>query len=358
MRKNWKKLFVLCLSLMMVLSSFSACAGSETETPAETEATQPATAATEAKKPVSDEPEGEGEILRVLTIGHSLAVDCGNTLNRIFAAEGTGEYEEVVISTLYYSGCPLYKHVNYLTNNSPEYNLYLSSSATPDSPPTIMDNVTMYDALKFAYWDIIIMQGGVFEIGKESTFTNGDIQTIQNYVNENKLNPNAIFAWHMAWATPTDNTLRDMYPKSPNTYYSSYETFGSNRTNFYNSIAACVEKYIVTDDTFRFVIPSGTVLENALSSYLEENDIHRDYAHASDYGRVMAAYAWYCRIMGVDKIEEVKMDTVPVNFLKNKENGDLVLTQMQKDILIESVNNALANPLQMTQSQYTEAPTE
>jgi hypothetical protein len=62
--------------------------------------------------------------------------------------------------------------------------------------------------------------------------------------------------------------------------------------------------------------------------------------------------------MGVEQISEVKMDTVPVQFLKKKENGDLVLTQAQKDIIIESVNNALSNPVEMTQSQYTEAPVQ
>ena len=34
------------------------------------------------------------------------------------------------------------------------------------------------------------------------------------------------------------------------------------------------------------------------------------------------------------------------------------MTDAEKAIILESVNNALANPLQMTQSQYTTAPTE
>ena len=349
MLKNWKRVFCLMLSCLLLLGTMTACgAGSSDSAPAST-----TTAPTE---PAPTEPEGEEKVLRILTLGHSLGVDCGNMLNRVFASEGTGEYEEVYIATLYYSGCPLYKHVNYLKANSPEYNLYLSSSLTPDLPPTIMDGVTMYDALKFNYWDIIIMMGGVFEIGVEETYTNGDIQTIQAYVNENKLNPNAIFAWHMPWATPINNDLRDMYPKSPNTYYSNYEKFGNSRTTFYNSITACVGKYIMTDETFQFLIPSGTALENALSSYLEETDIHRDYAHASDYGRIIASYTWYCAIMGVDQLNEVKMNDVPVKFLKNVSGGDLVLTDMQKAIILESVNNAIAEPLKMTQSQYTEAP--
>lgn len=358
MLKNWKKLLCLCLSLLMLLSCLSACAGEEGSAPADKETTTAPIETTEDKTTVS-EPEGEEKILRILTIGHSLAVDCGNTLNRIFAMEGTGDYEEVYIATLYYSGCPLYKHVNYLKADSPEYNLYTSSSKTPDEKPVIMDNVTMGDALRFSYWDIIIMQGGVFEIAESATYTNGNIQIIQNYVKENCVNPDPVFAWHMAWATPVDNELRDKYPKSPNSYYSNYEKFGDNRTNFYNGIAQCVKDHILTDETFRFMIPAGTALENALSSYLEEKDIHRDYAHASDYGRIIAGYVWYCRIMGIDRIDEVKLVDVPANFLKTPVgNEPLVLTQMQKDILIESVNNALANPVEMTQSQYTEAPAQ
>lgn len=345
MSKTLKKLLCLALSALMLAGTLTACGGGTEETePTETAVTEP--------------PE-EAKVLKVLTIGHSLGVDCGNTLNRVFAYEGTGDYEEVIISTLYYSGCPLYKHVNYLTANSPEYNLYLSSSKTPDEKPTIMESVTMYDALRFDYWDIIVMMGGVFEIAESATYTDGKIQIIQNYVNDNKLNPNAIFAWHMPWATPVDNTLRDMYPKETNSYYTNYEKYDNNRTNFYNAITKCVGDHIVTDETFEFLIPSGTALENALSSYLEEKDIHRDYAHASDYGRIIASYVWYCSIMGIDKIDEVKMADVPASFLKNPLGSQpLVLTDAQKDIIIESVNNALATPLQMTQSQYTEAPAQ
>ena len=35
---------------------------------------------------------------------------------------------------------------------------------------------------------------------------------------------------------------------------------------------------------------------------------------------------------------------------------DWVLTDHEKEMIIESVNNALKNPLQVTQSKFTEAP--
>ena len=302
--------------------------------------------------------------LKILTLGHSLAVDSCHMLNLVAAAEGYNQPLE--IATLYYSGCPLYKHVNYLTNNSAVYDLYVSSVSTPEKPPVIQKGVTMKYGIQYADWDIIIMQGGVFEIAYDKTYTEiardgkNRIQIIQDYVNQHKINPDAIFAWHMPWATPTDTTLRDMYPYSPNSYYTSYEAFNDDRSQFYNAITGCVGKNIVTDPTFIYLIPSGTAIENALSSHLVESDLHRDYAHVTDYGRVIAAYTWYCTLTGVDHLDEIKLDSIPKAFLKSTEDKtqDRVLTDMEKAIILEAVNNALKNPLQMTQSQYTEAPTE
>ena len=106
-----------------------------------------------------------------------------------------------------------------------------------------------------------------------------------------------------------------------------------------------------------YLIPSCTAIENALTSYLEEVDLHRDYVHMSDLGRVITSYLWYCTLAGIDQLEEVKLDAIPVAFFKStKGTTDRVLTDLEKAIIVESVNNALANPLQVTQSQYTVAP--
>lgn len=349
-----KKILSLILAALMLTGMLSGCgekapASTAAPTAAATEA--PTTVATE---PLVTEPAQEAGVLKVLTLGHSLAVDSGHMLALIANAEG---YKEMKVATLYYSGCPLYKHVEFMNSGSTEYKLYLSSTENPNSPPEIMSDITMEAALRFDYWDIIVMQGGVFEIAEDGKYKDGNIQRIQEFVNKYKLNPNAIFAWNMAWAPPVDNTLRDQYPYENNTYYTSYLPYGDNRTNLYNAITKCVNDNILTDETFRFMIPSGTAMENALSSYLEETDLHRDYVHATDFARVMISYVWFCRLTGVDHLDEIKLDTIPKQFFKStQELQDRVLTDMEKNIILEAVNNALANPLEMTQSQYTEAP--
>ena len=344
---TWKRILTLMLAVLMTLSVLAACGGSNAETAQTPAETNPVTEPTQ--------PGEEGKTLKILTLGHSLAVDCGHMLNRVAAAEG---YDSLKIATLYYSGCPLASHVQYLTNNSPEYSLYVSESKTPDLVPEIFKSVTMEYALRYDYWDIVIMQGGVFEIAASKKYTDGNIKTIQKYVLENCLNPNVKFAWHMTWVPPTDNSLRDQYPyPENNTYYSGYIPYSDDRSTMYQCVVDCVQKHIVTDETFQFVIPTATAMENALSSYLEETDIHRDYVHASDLTRVMNSYVWYCKLLGIEKVEEIKMDTIPVAFFKSTKGvEDRVLTDAEKAIILEAINNALKNPYEMTPSQYTTAP--
>ena len=340
-----KKILALILAASCVAGMFTACAAP---------ATQPTETTTKATDPDPTEPAAEAGVLKVLTLGHSLAVDAGHMLALVANAEG---YKEMKVATLYYSGCSLSKHVEFMTTNATEYSLYISSSTNPGTPPEVTPNVTMEYAVRMDYWDIIIMQGGVFEIAKEKTYTNGNIQKIQAFVNENKLNPNAIFAWNMAWAPPTTNALRDTYPFENNGYYAQYQEYNDDRASLYNAITKCVGEHILTDDTFKFMIPSGTAMENALSSYMEETDLHRDYVHATDFAQVMVSYLWFCKLTGVEKLDEIMLNTVPAAMLKSTKTGqDWVLTDVEKALILESVNNALANPLQMTQSQYTIAP--
>lgn len=342
MSVNLKRILALVLAVVMLLPVFAGCAnnndgGEQTNT-----------------KPAPTEPEEEAKVLKVLTLGHSLAVNTGHMLALVADAQG---FENLVVATLYYSGCPLYKHVQFLQNDEAAYNLYLSSTENPTWAPTVTESVTMEYALTYDYWDIIVMQGGTFEVAEAETYTKGNIQIIQDYVNEHKQNPLAKFAWHMPWAFPTDSELQATFGREDNSFYTRYEAYGHNRVNFYNAMAKCVSDHIMTDETFELLIPSGTAIECAVSSYLTEKDLFRDYAHANDLGCVIGSYVWYCKLAGLDKLESVDLDSVPKHFLRtHPANQDWVLTDMEKAIILEAVNNALAKPLELTESQYKTAP--
>ena len=218
--------------------------------------------------------------------------------------------------------------------------------------------MTMKEAIAYADWDIIFLQASGFE--KESSFTNGSIQFLQDYVNQHKTNPTAVFGWHQPGVGSTDPDLIAMYPYSPNPYETEYAKYNYDRNLLFDEKIERVEQYILPDESFSHFIPSGTAAENAITSYLGQKGLKRDYGHLSDLGRIIAAYVWYCKLMNLAQLEQVKLDTIPKAYLKSTENKsvDRVLTDMEKAIILESVNNALANPFEITQSQYTEAPTE
>ena len=296
-------------------------------------------------------PDNAKRPFKILTLGHSLAVDSCHMLNLVAATEGFGR--ELIIGTLYYSGCRLSRHVEFLTENKDAYNLYLSSSATPEQPPLILKKVTMEYALKYDAWDMIIMQGGVFEMARDDTFADDRIETVINYVNANKTNPEAVFAWHMPWATPIDHELRDKYPYTPNSYYTSYEAFGDDRLKLFGIFCENARKHILTNPIFVRYIPTGAAFQNALTSIFTEKDLHRDYAHATDLGRLMAAYTWYGVLAGVKAFDRIKVDAIPMAFLRSTadKTQDRPLTEQEKLAMVEAVNNALSNPLAVTRSK-------
>lgn len=315
---------------------------------------QPANTVSTTQETVETKPKETKTSLKVLTIGHSLAVDSGYMLSLIAAAEG---YTELTVGTLYYSGCSLSRHVKFMNTEAREYVLYLSNSADTSVVREKMEDVTMGEAVRFTDWDVIVLQGDSFENGTDETFSSGNIQVLQKFVNDNKLNPDAVFAWHLFWPLATDPDLMAMHPTKPYPFATGYAKFDTNRNKLYAAYARCAEKYILTDETIRFVLPAGTAIENAMSGYLTEKDLLRDYGHASNLGTLIAGYTWYCTLRGIDALEEIKLGTVPKAYLRAaKTQEDWMLTDHEKALVLESVNNALKNPLKVTPSQFTEAP--
>ena len=86
-----KKILAFSMSTLMILGIFTACGADKSTETAPT---------TIAEPPAPTEPAEEAKVLKVLTLGHSLAVDTGHMLNLVAATEGIGEYEEILIGTL------------------------------------------------------------------------------------------------------------------------------------------------------------------------------------------------------------------------------------------------------------------
>jgi hypothetical protein len=83
-------------------------------------------------------------------------------------------------------------------------------------------------------------------------------------------------------------------------------------------------------------IASGTAIENAMSGYMEEKDLLRDYTHATDLARVILAYTWYAKLMGKTQLDAIKLDAIPKAFLRSTPDKtvDRPVTDAEKAIIL------------------------
>jgi hypothetical protein len=159
------------------------------------------------------------------------------------------------------------------------------------------------------------------------------------FVQENKTNPNARFVWNMTWAFQSDNT---------------HEIFMTNHKGdqmvMYNMILDTVKEKVVPRDDFSAIIPSGTAVQNARTSYFGDT-LTKDTLHLNNLGRVIAGYTTWATLTG-KPIEEINLPPARTYDLPEV----VVLTETDKAVIIEAVNNAIANPWAVTPSTYTEKP--
>lgn len=315
-----KRILSLALCVLLVMSLFAGCGNTESES-------------TTTETTVADVP--DDGVLKILAIGNSFSEDAMQMLYEIAQAEGK---EQIVLGNLYIGGCSLNTHAKHTTSKEKAYEFYFNDNGFWKTE----GKCTLQAGIRRADWDIITLQQASNASGKANTY-NQDIQTIVDYIHKNKANPGAKILWHMTWAYKLDSTSEE------------FANYDYDQAAMYAAITGAVQEKIVPDSAFSGVLPSGTAIQNARSSYLGDT-MNRDGAHLSDLGRVIAGYTWYCVLTG-KTLDAISLNAVPDRLTKSYDMpGDMVLTEGEKLVIAEAVKNAIANPYTVTQSQYTEDP--
>lgn len=302
-----KKIIALLLAALMLLG-MTACGGSE------------AAPTTEATEVPSTNPPTTIKSLKVLAIGNSFSVDAMEHLYAIAKAEGV---EEIVLGNLYIGGCSLKTHATNAAEDKAAYKYYKNTTGEWALSPM---EATLLKGLQDEDWDIITMQQNSGNSGLTDTYE-PFMTDLVNYVNENKTNPNAKLYWHMTWAYQGDSTHGD------------FESYGNNQNSMYMGIVNCLQKVVETSGYFEKVLPAGTAIQNARTSF-HGDTLTRDGFHLSHLGRVIAAYTWYAVI-----------DGQPLYAVNIDKAATLKLSDNDKKVIVEAVNAAIANPYAVTESK-------
>lgn len=274
---------------------------------------------TENMVPLAVAAEKKPEI-KVLAIGNSFSIDSVAYLYQI--AENADI--DVKIGNLYIGGCSLERHCNNALNNISDYEYYKNTTGSFVKTK----GVSIYEALTEEEWDIIVLQQVSGKSGQADTYE-PYITQLKDYINQNKTNTKAVFAWNMTWAYQSDSK------------HSDFPTYNSNQLTMYNAIINAVKDEIVTDNDFEYVIPVGTAIQNVRTSYIGDT-LTRDGYHLSyQTGRYIAGLTWFKALTGQS-----------IDGIRYTPDG---MSAYELETIKEAVNNACEKPFEITNSSYTDA---
>ncbi|MGI6222746.1 MAG: DUF4886 domain-containing protein [Prevotella sp.] len=211
------------------------------------------------------------EPVKVLAIGNSFSEDAvEQNLSELASAAGFTS----IIGNLYIPGCPLERHYDNAARNIGDYR-YCKIGI--DHKKVMTDKVTLERAIKDEKWDYISLQ--------QVSHLSGLWNTYQPYLHElvayvHQLAPQAKIVWHQTWAY------------AQNSDHGGFKYYQSSQKRMYKQIMKCSRR-AVKEEGFDLIVPNGTAIQNARTSFIGDN-MNRDGYHLNlVYGRYTAACTWF-----------------------------------------------------------------
>jgi hypothetical protein len=154
------------------------------------------------------------------------------------------------------------------------------------------------------------------------------LETLVDIVNSKKTNPEAKLFWHMTWAY------------QQNTAHKNFTNYNKDQMTMYKAIVDTVHSTVLPTEAFVGVIPSGTAVQNARTSFMGDNICRDDGYHMSQpYGRYLVGLTYFAAITGAD--------ISGVTYRPSASIADDMV-----EVAKESVKNAMLNMYGVTESTF------
>lgn len=217
--------------------------------------------------------------IRVLCIGNSFSWDAAEQeLVPLCADKGV----EVEIHNLYYGGCSLQQHAQFLLRDTAAYSHRVCTNA---EPRLVKDTISLRQALRDGKYDYISLQQASHDSGVRNTYEpwlSLLIDSVRAY------QPDAQLCWMETWAYSQDAT------------HPAYPRYHNDQQEMYDSIQACLKSEIINHKSKMLLIPCGTAIQMARQTKLGDTMCRDGYHLNYTYGRYTAACVWYEILTGKD----------------------------------------------------------
>ena len=260
----------------------------------------------------------EDGVLKILAVGNSFSQD---GLKHVFDVAVSAGIYDIQWGNLFIGSCSLATHLENVKADSPSYTYYTSVNSRRESKKAYK----LSDAVKSENWDFITFQQVSTNSGVADTYD--DLEELISLVAPLCTNDKVEFAWHMTWAYQTGAK--------------SLGKYGNDQMQMYNAIVSAVQNKVVPNERISKIIPNGTAIQNARTSYMGDA-FTRDGTHLSlDTGCLIAAMTVVHALVGIDW---KTFDYEGVSYIyPNKTFPRLAA---------ESVRNAINTPFKVTRSSF------
>ena len=223
-------------------------------------------------------------VIRVLCIGNSFSWDAvEQELVPLCAAKGI----EVEVHNLYYGGCSLQQHAEFLIKDTAAYSHRVCTNGqlqmTNDQYRVVKDTISLRQALRDGEYDFISLQQASHDSGIRSSYEPWLTLLIDTV---RACQPHAQLCWMQTWAYSQDAT------------HPAYPRYHNSQSEMWDSIQAC-SKSQITHHKLQ-IIPCGTAIQNARQTKLGDTLCRDGYHLNYVYGRYTAACVWYEILTGKD----------------------------------------------------------
>ena len=275
------------------------------------------------------EPEDDG-VLKIIILGSSRSVNTFQLLYEAFKDQMPNQKLELGI--MYYSGCSMTMHKKFIETNQPVYQYYHNDNGRW----VITPGKYMREGLLAENWDVVMLQAGT---GDQDKQMQKDVRNfLKDYIDDYVIDPYELW-WHSTWFNSTDP---DLYTgsKTPEDAAKVDQKAQLTSTN------EAAKAYVLNDPMFAGHIASGTPVMYALKRLgVEEKALFRDHTHLYDLGCLLVGFSWYAQYTG-KPVTEIRLNSIPAHLRHSthQSQGDFVVTQEMKDMIIESVAYTLSDP--------------
>ena len=224
----------------------------------------------------------QDSIVRILAIGNSFSQDAVEQYLWELADEAG---IKMVIGNAYRGGQGFQSHWIDVTeaNNTFEYRKVVNGRRS-NKPRSSLESIITDEP-----WQFITFQQVSQESGLTTTFE-PYLTYLIGYTKERQTNPSASYGYHQTWAYSHDST------------HGGFANYGNRQDVMYDSICAAVQFALATHPELSFVVPSGTAIQNARTTWLGDN-MNRDGYHLDlKIGRYTAACTWFETITGISPV--------------------------------------------------------